>query len=215
MDLQTIFPLALFSIFLLLIIVTINQKKKTDSIPNIPPGPTKKLGELSKIHGPLMHLQLGEVCFIIVSSAEYAKEIMKTHDVTFSSSLQRVQSLWPVREQEISNLVKKIASEEGCVLNLSQHVVSMLFSITSRAEFGKKYMEQDEFVSLVREVLHISGGFYIGDLFPSAKWLQNFSRRRPKLEKLHKKVDRMIEMIINDHKVKRSRGKEGFVEGRK
>ncbi|RHN67333.1 putative cytochrome P450 [Medicago truncatula] len=91
----------------------------------------------------------------------------------------------------------------------------MLFSITSRAEFGKKYMEQDEFVSLVREVLHISGGFYIGDLFPSAKWLQNFSRRRPKLEKLHKKVDRMIEMIINDHKVKRSRGKEGFVEGRK
>jgi hypothetical protein len=74
-------------------------------------------------------------------------------------------------------------------------------------------MEQDEFVSLVRKMLHISRGFYIGDLFTSAKWLQNFSGRRPKLEKLHKKVDRMLEMIINEHKVKKSRVKEGIVEG--
>jgi len=192
MDLQTIFPFTLFSIFFLSIIVILKLRKKIDSIPNIPPGPWKlpiignihnlfgpplhrKLSELSKKHGPLMHLQLGEVFFIIVSSGEYAKDIMKTHDVIFSSrpysltseimfynstniafapygdywrqlrkictvellSLKRVQSLWPVREQEISNLVKTISSEEGRVVNLSQHVVSMLFSITSRAAVGK------------------------------------------------------------------------------
>jgi septum formation topological specificity factor MinE len=271
MDLQTIFPFTLFSIFLLSIIVTLKLKKKikkTDSIPNIPPGPWKlpiignihnligspphrKLRELSKKYGPIMHLQLGEVFYIVVSSAKYAKEIMKTHDVIFASrpytltgeillydstniafapygdywrqlrkictvellSIKRVQSLWPVREQEINNLVRRIASEEGRVVNLSQQVVSMMFSITSRAAFGKKYMEQDEFVSTVRDVLQLAGGFYIGDLFPSAKWLQNLTGMRPRLEKLHEKIDSILELIINDHKEKKSRSKDDLVEG--
>ena len=242
--------------------------KKIDSIPNIPPGPWKlpiignihnligsqphrKLGELSKKYGPIMHLQLGEVFFIIVSSAKYAKEIMKTHDVTFASrpytltseillydstdigfspcgdywrqlrkictvellSIKRVQSFSPIREQEMNNLVKRIASEEGRVTNLSKQVVSMMYSITSRAAFGEKYMEQDEFISLVREVVQIFGGFFIGDLFPSAKWLQNLTGMRPRLEKLHKKVDRILEKIINDHKKTKSRTTEGLLEG--
>jgi len=251
--------------------VTLKVKKKIkkiDSIPNIPPGPWKlpiignihnligsqphrKLGELSKKYGPIMHLQLGEVFFIIVSSAKYAKEIMKTHDVTFASrpytltseillydstdigfspcgdywrqlrkictvellSIKRVQSFSPIREQEMNNLVKRIASEEGRVTNLSKQVVSMMYSITSRAAFGEKYMEQDEFISLVREVVQIFGGFFIGDLFPSAKWLQNLTGMRPRLEKLHKKVDRILEKIINDHKKTKSRTTEGLLEG--
>jgi len=196
MDLQTIFLFTLFSIFLPSIIVTLKLKKKIkkiESIPNIPPGPWKlpiignihnligspphrKLRELSKKYGPLMHLQLGEVFFAIVSSAEYAKEIMKTHDVIFASrpltltseimfydstdiafspygdywrqlrkictvellSIKRVQSLWPIREQEMNNLVQRIASDEGRVINLSQEVISMMYTFTSRAAFGKK-----------------------------------------------------------------------------
>ncbi|XP_057430940.1 cytochrome P450 71D11-like [Lotus japonicus] len=279
MDLQPFFyPLTLSFIFLIFIFTRkLKNLKKTDLIPNIPPevskkknippGPWKlpiignihhlvgspphrKLRELAQKYGPLMHLQLGEVFFIIVSSPEYAKAIMKTHDVTFASrpyslvsdivfygstdiafspygeywrqlrkictvellSMKRVQSFRPIREEEVNNLIKRIASEEGSVINLSQAIVSLMFTITSRAAFGKTYMGQEEFIPCVREVLKLAGGFFIGDLFPSAKWLQNLTRMRPKLEELHKKLDKIMVTIIDDHKAK-SRTKQGQVKG--
>lgn len=75
----------------------------TGSNGKLPPGPRKfpfigsmfsmmsselphhALRNLAKKHGPLMHLQLGEVSTIVVSSTRVAKEILVKHDFAFAN----------------------------------------------------------------------------------------------------------------------------------
>ncbi|KAK7407744.1 hypothetical protein VNO78_09792 [Psophocarpus tetragonolobus] len=251
--------LVTFFFILLLLLKSVRNLKKRESTPNIPPGPWKlpiignihqvlastphqKLRDMAKIYGPLMHLQLGKMTTTIVSSPAYVKEIMKTHDVIFSSRPQsavfdilyyestglasapygnywrllrkmctielftqkRVNSFQQVRQEELVNLIKIIDSQKGSPVNLSQMVLSSIYSITSRVAFGKNYKGQEEFISLVKEEVEIAGR----ELYSSARWLQLVTGFRAKLERLHRQMDRILENIIIEHKEAKSRAKE-------
>lgn len=108
MDLQ-IFPFSFISIFLLISFIVIfikgwkksrifNQKTKLPqglwklpiigSIHHLIEGgsvPHQVLRNLSKKHGPLMHLMFGEVLVIVILSPRLAKEVLKTHELAFLS----------------------------------------------------------------------------------------------------------------------------------
>ncbi|KAK4276055.1 hypothetical protein QN277_019046 [Acacia crassicarpa] len=87
-----------FLCFLLMIHRLLASKKSPTALP---PGPWKlplignlhQMGslphqsfrDLANKYGPLMHLQLGDVSHVIVSSPEVAKQVMKTHDTIFAN----------------------------------------------------------------------------------------------------------------------------------
>ncbi|KAJ4847131.1 hypothetical protein Tsubulata_047399, partial [Turnera subulata] len=46
--------------------------------------PHRSLQSLAQIHGPIMLLRFGRVPVLVVSSADVAREIVKTHDLAFA-----------------------------------------------------------------------------------------------------------------------------------
>ncbi|KAG5546682.1 hypothetical protein RHGRI_018752 [Rhododendron griersonianum] len=260
---SVLFTSSLFVLFLLQLVKRSKAKNTNKySTSNLPPGPWKlplignlhqiasslphhALRDLAKKHGPLMSLQLGEVLTVVVSSAEMAKEVMKTHNIIFASrphsivtrivsydstnltfapygpywrqlrkicttellSHQRVLSFQTIRHEEASKLVRSIALDAGSPVNLTQKLYSSAFEITSRAAFGERFKDQEAFISIVKEALKLAGGFNVADFYPSMEWLHNVNGLRSKLEKIHEEADRIMGIMVNEHKMHKASGK--------
>nr|AYM55639.1 cytochrome p450 [Croton stellatopilosus] len=104
MELQTfLFSLLNFFLFIFIVQKLWKKSKKANKSSHLPPGPLKlpvignmhnlmgsllphqSFQNLAKTYGPLMHLQLGEITTIVVSSPEVAKRVMKTQDTVFAN----------------------------------------------------------------------------------------------------------------------------------
>ena len=194
-----------------------------------------------------MHLRLGQVSTIVVSSPEIAKEVLKDHDIVFAQrpfflasqifsygstniafspygdywrqmrkicvtellSARRVQSFQGIREEEVSNLVKSISKDTGLSINLSKKISSLTYGMVARAAFGKKNKDQEEFISLVEEATVLAAGFNVVDLYPSVKVLEMITGMRSRLERLKKRLDKILESIVNEHRYAKTATKGG------
>jgi cytochrome P450 len=257
-----------FFLFLMLRLLAKHYKQKNYKLP---PGPMKlpfignlhqiaTLGslphrafqQLAKKYGPMVHLKLGEISTIVISSPKLAKEILKTHDVIFANrpqlqapnimaygsidiafspygdywrqmrkicmlellSNKRVQTFSYIREDETRNFIKSIQSSAGSSINLTNRIFSLVSTTVSRSAFGDKSEDQDEFVNVIRKAIESVGGLEPADLFPSIKSIINaLTRSKSKMEKMHKKADKIIEIIVRKHQEKQRRAKEERISG--
>ncbi|CAI9109680.1 OLC1v1009545C1 [Oldenlandia corymbosa var. corymbosa] len=206
------------------------------------PLPHRTMADLAKKYGPLMHLQLGQVSTLVVSSAEAAKPFLNDHDTIFANrpfllstfilnykqqdiafspygsywrqmrkiatvellSARRVQSFRSIREEEVHNLIKSIAAQNGSVFNFSKTLPLVTYSFIAQAAFGKRSEFHEEFIALMEEVIQLMGGFSLVDLYPNVKILETITGARNKLEKMRVRVDAILQSILDHHRNKRS-----------
>ncbi|KAF3637564.1 Cytochrome 71AV8 [Capsicum annuum] len=254
-------PATFLTILLLILAVKYLSKTIVSKRPtlNLPPGPWKlpligsihhlianqlphhTLRDLAKKHGPLMHLQLGEIPTVVISSPRVAHEVLKTHDIALANrpellsikilcynysdiafapygncwrqmrklcalellSAKNVQSFVTIREEEAFNLVESVKLTSGSTINLTEKMYALTSAVICRAAFGKRRKDESAyFMSLIRELSLMITGLDISEVFPSFKFLQVITGTKAKLVKLHKKLDKVLDLIIKEHKQK-------------
>ncbi|CAN6453777.1 unnamed protein product [Victoria cruziana] len=236
-----VFPL-LIAYFLLL-----RRWKHKSSAQRLPPGPWNS--QLSAIctnwkHGSLMFLKLGRLPTYVVSSAEVAREILKTHDAVFASRPQlaafgvfgfgssdvtfqpyteawrqsrrisvghmsgpkRARSFRSVREEEVGLLVDVISRTTGPV-NLSYLVHFLNNNIICKHALGKKFNDKEygkkgRFYDTFKTARELLGGFGLGDLFPSIKWVDSLSGLQLRLTKSFHELNTFLDEVIRQSQEK-------------
>ncbi|CAI9094654.1 OLC1v1030431C1 [Oldenlandia corymbosa var. corymbosa] len=202
--------------------------------------PHHALRTLSQKYGPLIHLWLGEIPAIVVSSPRLAREVTRTQDIALANrpeflvgkilcynstdiacapygeywrqirkictlellTAKNVRAYGSIRHEEALNLISSIKALVGhsAAIDLTEKLAEYTSSTVVRTAFGKVSKDDhNAFLELVREATPLSSAFEISDLFPSLKILHPFLSIRSKLMKIHYRLDRLLDNIIDQY----------------
>ncbi|XP_027346738.1 cytochrome P450 71A22-like isoform X2 [Abrus precatorius] len=150
------FPMVFFDTFLLFLslILIIKRYSNASTTKNSPPSPPtlplignlhqlgllphRTLHSLAQKYGPLMLLHFGKVPALVVSSAEAAREVMKTHDLVVSDRPQ--SKVWKILFYDTKDMAS--ASYGKSWRNLRSLSVCHLFSSKKVQSFGRVREEE-------------------------------------------------------------------------
>ncbi|KAI3942013.1 hypothetical protein MKW92_017231, partial [Papaver armeniacum] len=144
--------------------------------------PHRFLHKLSQKYGPVMLLQLGSIPTVVITSAEAAKQVLKTRDSIFceKSAIIRV-----IRAEEIAALVDSISRSSSAspvaLIDVYQKSLCLMDQVVCRVSFGKSFHQNrindtDEYLPIeLRKVFHELGivlqSFSASDVFPKVGWI--------------------------------------------
>ncbi|KAM3210457.1 hypothetical protein ACQJBY_064435 [Aegilops geniculata] len=210
--------------------------------------PHRTIAELSRRYGPLMHLRLGEVATMVVSSAEVAALVLKTNDLTFADRPRTVTqdifgsggkdiafapygAAWRqmrkvcvmeilgskqarrmerIRTEEVGNLLRSIviaaSTGGGAAVNVSEKVAMLSNDVVSRAVFGGKVAQRDEYIRELGEAMELVTGFCLVDIFPSSRLVQWLSSVERRMRRSYGRMQSIIADILDERKAARAAG---------
>ncbi|KAL1538032.1 cytochrome P450 71D9-like [Salvia divinorum] len=264
---STLIALLSFLLFLFMFLKSLTISKSANIYSHIPgPKPLPLIGnlhlmlraaaphhlfrDLATAYGPLMHLQLGELNFLIVSSVDFAKQVLRTHDTIFANrpamlaseelaydssgigfspyggywrqlrkicaaellNAGRVQSFRSIREEENTNMCKWIASRRGSPIDLSERLYMSSYDVTARASIEAKTEEREIVISVLMQTIKLGSGFIMADLFPSIKLLPLITGARFKIQRMRRRLDKVLDGIIEHHRAA-ANDKDAKIEG--
>ncbi|PHU21300.1 hypothetical protein BC332_06407 [Capsicum chinense] len=96
-------------------------------------------------------------------------------------SLKKVQSFRPIREDEVSSMIKKISQQAASsqVTNLSNIMISLTSIIICRVAFGVRFDEEaherKRFDYLLAEAQAIMASFFVSGFFSSLSWIDKLT----------------------------------------
>ncbi|KAL1811594.1 hypothetical protein ACET3Z_021659 [Daucus carota] len=133
---------------------------------------------------------------------DYWKEMRKIVTLhLFSSS--RVHSFRAVREEEVFQMIRRIAEEgsSGVATNLTSKIMPLTSTIVCRVAFGKKFDEgyTRKFEGMLQECQVVLANFYFSDNFPLLGWLDKLIGSSARLDKIFKDMDVFYQELIDEH----------------
>lgn len=116
----------------------------------------------------------------------------------------KVRSFHCLMEDEVVGVMGSIRfSDQGLPVNLTEKILSMECGIICRATVGRACDDQESLVGIIKEAVSIAGVFNFADVFPSMKFLHFLSAGSVRrLEKMHQRIDCILEDIIRQHEEK-------------
>ncbi|KAI7738833.1 hypothetical protein M8C21_011714 [Ambrosia artemisiifolia] len=123
-------------------------------------------------------------------------------------SAKKVRSFESIRDQESCGLVESIVNEGPVTINLTKKIFATMNVIACRVAVGSKCKDHEMLLELIEQIMSLSGGFDVSDLFPSFKVLHLVTGMRGKLMNIYGKIDKMLDSIIFDHQECRGDGRQ-------
>ncbi|KAH7652975.1 Costunolide synthase protein, partial [Dioscorea alata] len=124
-------------------------------------------------------------------------------------STERVKSFRRVREAETDILIQTIhdyCCSKKQTVNLSEMFLCLSNNIIGQVAFSRRFSTEgecnrSEHHDLIRDIIQLFGEFFMGDFFPSLRWVDVITGMQAKSNAVFKRLDEFLEREIDDHRL--------------
>ncbi|GLU03173.1 hypothetical protein SLE2022_203880 [Rubroshorea leprosula] len=161
--------------------------------------PHNSFCQLSRKYGPVLLLHLGRIPVVLVSSAEAARDVLKVYDLACCNRPQFVGS------RKLTYNFQDIAFSPYSENWRQKRKITTLELFSTKRVQSFRFIREEEgstidLKKLIHGVVTVLGGFTANEQFPYVGWiLDTITGVNAKVEKVFRKLDTVLEQVVNDH----------------